>query len=62
MVITVDRVLTAGFGRNHSHGASIVEVGAQGIVVEGFVAEKGVEVEVLYQRGDADAVMSLPGQ
>ncbi len=50
------------FGRNDGDGAPAVELGAQPIVVEGFVGEQGADGDAGDQRFDADAVVSLTRQ
>ena len=60
--IAIDRVLSIRFVLNDRDGAPAVELGAQPIVVEGFVGEQGADGDAGDQRFDADAVVSLTRQ
>lgn len=51
-----------GLGRDDGHRALLVQLGAQPIVVEGFVGEEGVEVDACNQRLGANAVVTLTRQ
>lgn len=57
-----DRVRPTGLGWNNSDGASLGELGAQSIVVEGLVGEQCAELDVADQRLDTYAVMPLAEQ
>jgi hypothetical protein len=57
--VAIDRVLSIRFGRNDGDGAPTAELGAQPIVVEGFVGKQGADGDAGDQRFDADAVVSL---
>src|SRR5271166_4691955 len=60
--VAIDRVLSIRFGWNDGDGAPAVELGAEPIVVEGFVGEQGADGDAGDQRFDADAVVSLTRQ
>ena len=51
-----------GLGRDDRAGAAFFERCAQGVVVERLVGEEGVEIDAVYERLDADAVVTLAGQ
>ena len=51
-----------GFGRDHRARTALVQFGAQPIDIEGLVAQERGEVDVLDERLDAEAVVTLPGQ
>ena len=51
-----------GLGRDDGDGASVVQLGADPVDVEGLVGKQGVEVDVGDQRRDADAVVTLTRQ
>ena len=48
--------------RDDDPGAAPVEVGDNGVAIEGLVAEQGGELDTLDQRGDADRVEPVAGQ
>jgi hypothetical protein len=50
------------FGRDDGGGAALVQRGAQGIVVEGFVPDEGIKIDACDQRLDTDAVVALTRQ
>lgn len=54
----VDSAPTVGLGRDDGHRAPLVQLGAQPVVVEGFVGEAGVEFDACDQRRDAKAVVT----
>ena len=56
-----DGLFPIGFGWNDGKCASLVQFGAQRIAVEGFVSQKRFERDVLDQRIDAYAVVTLAG-
>ena len=60
--VATDRVLSVGFGRNDGDDAAAIELGAQPIVVEGFVGEQGADGDAGDQRFDADAIVPLTRQ
>ena len=60
--VAIDRVLSIRFGWNDGDGAPAVELGAEPIVVEGFVGEQGADGDAGDQRFDAEAVVSLTRQ
>src|SRR5271166_2952646 len=60
--VAIDRVLSIRFGWNDGDGAPAVELGAEPIVVEGFVGEQGASSDAGDQRFDADAVVLLTRQ
>ena len=62
MEITGDGLLAVGFGRDDGNGAPFIQLGPQPIDVEGFVGEKGLKVDILDQRLDAHAVVTLARQ
>ena len=51
-----------GFRRDHGNRASVVQLGAEPVAVEGFVRQQGGEVEIGQKRGDTGAVVSLARQ
>src|SRR3954471_15586826 len=51
-----------GLWRDHGQGATLVQVSADPVAVEGLVRQQGSEIEIRQQRSDADAVVSLPRQ
>ena len=57
-----DRLLAMGFGRNNGRCASFLQFYPQRVVVEGLIANEGVEVGAFDQRRHADAVVSLAWQ
>ncbi len=48
--------------RDDSGGAALIERGAQGVVVEGFVSDQGIEIDACDQRLDADTIVTLTRQ
>ena len=60
--VATDRVLSVGFGGNDGDDAAAIELGAQPIVVEGFVGEQGADGDAGDQRFDADAIVPLTRQ
>src|ERR1700744_4344701 len=60
--IARDRVRAVGLGGNNGDGASLGELGAQSIVVEGLVGEQCAERDIADQWVDSHAVMPLPRQ
>ena len=60
--VVIDWVLSIRFWRNDGDGAPAVELGAQPIVVEGFIGEQGADGDAGDQRSDADAVVPLTRQ
>src|SRR5208337_4863450 len=57
-----DGRFAVGLCRNDRDGASFVEDGAQGVVVEGLVGDERVKIDARYERLDADAVVTLARQ
>lgn len=51
-----------GFGRDDGNRAPVVQFGPQPIDIEGFVGQECLEVDILDERLDADAVVTLAGQ
>ena len=47
---------------DHDLGAACIEIGDDGVAVEGRVGDEGAEVARLQQRFDPDRVVALPGQ
>ncbi len=51
-----------GLRRDDGHRSSFIELGADGVGVEGFVGDQGVDDGAVEERVDADAVVTLAGQ
>ena len=60
--IDLARPGASGMLRNENLGAAPVEIGDDGVAIEGLIAEQGAELEVLDQRGHADRVEPVPRQ
>jgi hypothetical protein len=60
--IARDGLGAVGFRRDDRDRAPLVQLGAQPIDIEGLVAEERGEVDVLDERFDAEAVVTLTGQ
>src|SRR5262245_42765835 len=56
-----DRPKPIGFGRDDRCRAALIEIGANPVVVEGLVADEGLEIQTGDQRLDTDAVVTLTG-
>lgn len=61
-VIMRDAPGPVGLGRDDRCGPAFIEVGAQPVVVEGFVADERRKIEAGDQRLNTDAVVTLTGQ
>src|SRR5512143_50506 len=48
--------------RYHGHRASVVQIGADHVAVEGLVRQQGGEVEILQKRSNTNAVVPLSRQ
>jgi hypothetical protein len=57
-----DRRFAVRLRRNHGQGASVIESGAQGVLVERLVGDESIKIDARYQRLDPDAVVPLARQ
>ena len=55
-------MLAVCLGRNDRLRTAIVELGAQPVDIEGLVGQERQDLDILDERLDADAVMTLTGQ
>src|ERR1700744_3024113 len=62
MEVAGNRAYPVRLGRDHGYGTAIVQLGTDGVAIEGFVGEERFEFDVLDERLDADAVMALARQ
>src|ERR1700712_2523921 len=61
-LVIVDDGLAVGFRWNHRDGATLVEVRAQPIGVERFIAQQGIEADTGNERSNPDDVVALSRQ
>jgi hypothetical protein len=57
-----DRRFAVRLRRNDGQGASFIESGAQGVLVERLVGDESIKIDARYKRLDPDAIVPLARQ
>jgi len=55
-------IFPVGLRRDDGHRSFLIELGADGVGVEGLVGDQGIDGDAVKERVDADAVVTLAGQ